>query len=186
VSFDLKKLFGVPNAAERIAGLQLRPDLAIAALKMARDERSDPEVKMLEQLLTESESVVIVVEGSHQRKLGFLALTTERVLFRPHGAIPGNAEIVPLGDVSGAADRARGMSGRVSVQAVCGTLDVDKILGIQAAQFAQALRRQLDEPGPLPVPDPLEELASLRDRRAAGMISERDFKAAKARLLDEL
>ncbi len=186
VSFDLKKLFGVPTAAERLAGLNLRPDLARAALRMVSDERSDKEIVALEALLGETESVITVVEGDRARRLGFLALTTERVLHRWHGAAPGAADEIPLAEVSDVSDRARGMTGRVVVSCAEGQIEVTKILGVQAAQFAQDLRAQLADPGAVAVPDPVQELIELRQRRAAGTISEAEFQAAKLRLLDEL
>ncbi|QNK82387.1 hypothetical protein [Nakamurella sp. PAMC28650] len=186
VSFDLKKLFGVPTAEQRLAGLDLRPDLARAALKMVSDERSDREIVALEALLTDTESVITVVEGDRARRLGFLALTTERVVHRWHGAAPGAADEIGLADVSDVSDRARGMTGRVVVSCAQGQIEMTKILGVQAAQFAQDLRAQLADPARLPERDPVQELLELRERRTAGTITESDFQAAKVRLLDEL
>ena len=127
VQFDLRKLFRIPNPEQRIAGLNLRPDLARAALKMVRDERSDQEIVHLETHLTGAESVIIVVEGSVHRQLGFLALTTERVLFRMHHAKPAHAETLWLQDISAVKDRAKGMNGRVSIHTAGAILEVDKI-----------------------------------------------------------
>lgn len=186
VSFDLKKLFGVPSAAQRLAGLKLRPDLARAALRMVSDERSDREIVALGALLTDTESVITVIEGDRARRLGFLVLTTDRVLHRWHGAVPGAADEIPLSEVSDVADRARGMTGRVSISCAAGEIAMTKILGVQAAQFAQDLRAQLADPRPKALPDPVQELLELRERRSAGTISESDFQAAKLRLLDEL
>lgn len=186
VSFDLKKLFKIPTAEQRLAGLNLRPDLARAVLRMVSDERSDREIVALAALLTDTESVITVIEGDRARRLGFLALTTERVLHRWHGAGPGAADEIPLTDISDISDRARGMTGRVVVACPQGRIEVTKILGVQAAQFAQDLRAQLADPGARTVHDPVQELLELRERRAAGAISEGDFQAAKVRLLDEL
>lgn len=186
VSFDLKRLFRVPTPAQRLAGLGLRSDLYRAALAMVSDERSDPEIAELERHFGESETVLVVIEGEHGRRLGFLALTSARVIFRWHGARPGDATCLGLSDISEVQDRARGMTGRVGIRATDSVLEVDKILGVQAAQFAQALRRRLADPGAAVTPDPVQELLDLRARRAEGTISRSDFEAAKARLLDEL
>lgn len=186
VSFDLKKLFGVPTAAQRLAGLGLRPDLAGAALRMVSDERSDQEIVALQGLLGDTESVITIVEGDRARRLGFLVLTTERVLHRWHRAAPGASDEILLADVSGVSDRARGMTGRVIISGAWGEIEVTKILGVQAAQFAQDLRAQLADPGRVTAHDPVQQLLELRERRAQGTISESDFQAAKVRLLDEL
>jgi len=184
-SFDFKSFFRIPTAAQRLAGLGLRPDLYRAALKMVSDERSEQEIRRLELLLNDTETVIAVVEGVRSRQLGFLALTTERILFRQHGASIGTAEIATLGEISQVNDRARGMTGRVSIE--CGplTIEVDKILGVQAAQFAKDVREQQLSPG-APLHDPMAELAELRKNRAAGAITEKDFQKSKRRLLDEL
>ena len=185
VSFDLKKLFRVPDAQERLGYLQLRKDLFRAAGKMASDERSDMHLPPVEALLTETETVIRIVEGVKARQMGFLVLTTEHVIFRRHGTAPGAGEVVALADVSGVTDRAKGMTGRVQIDTAAGLLEVDKILGIQAAQYAQDLRGQLESPGISPR-DPVQELLELRERRATGAIDEAEFKQAKARLLDEV
>jgi hypothetical protein len=185
VSFDLKKLFRVPNPEQRLAGLGLRPDLLRAACAMASDERSDIEMKPIEHLLNDSETVVRIVEGIRTKQMGFLVLTTENIVFRWHGAAAGVGDRIPLSAVSDVQDRAKGMTGRVRVNWTGPLLEVDKILGIQAAQFAQDLRGQLLSPGIAPA-DPVQELLELRERRAAGKIDEADYRAAKARLLDEL
>ncbi|MET3805712.1 hypothetical protein ABIB25_002716 [Nakamurella sp. UYEF19] len=191
VQFDLKRLFRVPSPSERLAGLGLRPDLARAAGQMASDERSDREVKQLELCLLDTESVISVVEGRHGHRLGLLALTTERLIFRAHGTRPGESQTHPLAALGGVTSELKSMTSGIVLHLTdpeSGAFDltVDKVLGTQGAQFADAVRHQLAEPGPLPVHDPVQELLDLRDRRAAGSISERDFQAAKLRLLDEL
>ena len=186
MQFDLRKLFRIPTPAQRLAGLGLRPDLYRAALDMVSDERSDGQLRALEAGLDQQEAVVAIVEGERDRQLGFLVLSTTRVLFRVHDTAPGRATTVPLQQISTVTDRARGMSGRVVIRADDAVLEVDRILGIQAAQFAQALRRQLTDPPPVVALDPVDALLELRGRRAAGTISEADYQAAKRRLLDEL
>ena len=185
VSFDLKKLFRVPDAEQRLGALNLRKDVFRAAGHMASDERSDVYIKPVEGLFTESETVVRIVEGIRAKQLGFLVLTTEHVIFRVHAAAPGIGEIIPLAAVGEVKDRAKGMTGRLRIDTTTGLLEVDKILGIQAAQFAQDLRAQIRSPGLTPR-DPVAELLELREQRAAGLVSEADYNKAKARLLDEL
>lgn len=191
VQFDLKRLFRVPSPAERLAGLNLRPDLARAAGRMASDERSDRQVQHLDRFLLDTESVIFLVEGRCDRRMGLLALTTERLIFRTHGARPGQAEVHQLSAVTAVGSQARSMSGAILLHltdagSAGSRMVVDKILGTQAEQFADAVRHQLIDPGAVPRRDPVQELLDLRSRREAGSISESDFQAAKIRLLDEL
>lgn len=147
--FDLKKLFRVPPPEQRVAAMGLRPDLARAAVDVAFDQRFDPEIQQLETCLLETESVVFMVEGRHRRQLGILVLTTGRVLFRPHGARAGQAWIVPLAQICSVDFQVRSMTGRVLIGRVDTPFEVDKILGQLAAQFVEAVRRQLADPGRL-------------------------------------
>lgn len=186
VSLDLKKLFRLPTPAQRLAALNLRPDLYRAVLAMVSDGRSDPEIARLGSHFGDAETVIAVVEGEHRRQLGFLALTSARVVFRRHGARAGGATCLALTDISEVEDRVGGMTGRVSIRAADSVLEVDKILGRQATQFAQALRRRLADPRADPQPDPVQQLLDLRARHDEGTISRADFDAARARLLDEL
>jgi hypothetical protein len=186
VQFDLRKLFRVPTSAQRLAALNLRPDLAEVASRMPTDERTDPDLQQLSSCLRESESVIAVVEGRATRQLGLLALTTERVIFRAHGARSGVPASILLGDITTVDDEVKSMTGRVIFRSDDSIVEVDKILGAGAAQFADATRHQLVDPGPLAARDPIQDLLDLRARRAAGTISESDYQAARSRLLDEL
>ncbi len=186
VQFDLRKLFRVPTSAQRLAALQLRPDLADAASRMPTDERTDPELQQLGGCLRDSESVIAVVEGRSARQLGLLALTTERVVFRPHGSMSGTPVTILLSDISTVDDEAGSMTGRVLLRSTDSIVEIDKILGAGAAQFADATRRQLVDPVAPAVHDPIQELLDLRARRAAGTITESDYQDARSRLLDEL
>jgi hypothetical protein len=130
--------------------------------------------------------VVFLIEGWHLRRMGLLALTTERVVLRPHRSAPNEVLSWPLNAVWSVEDEVRGMTGRVRIKVGESTLEVDKVLGTQGAEFGEALRTQIAQPGPLPTRDPLQELVDLRAGRAAGRISEADYRQEKARLLDEL
>jgi hypothetical protein len=186
VQFDLKKLFRIPTTAQRLASLHLRPDLTAAAAKMISDERADDELKKLDGCLQPSETVIAVVEGRFARQMGLLALTTERVTFRPHGSAPNALTTILLADISTVDDEVKTMTGRVVLRSTDSIAEIDKILGTQAVSFAEAVRHQLINPGALPEHDPIQELLNLRDRKAAGTISDADYNAIRSRLLDEL
>src|SRR5215204_7575572 len=88
-----------PRVRERLASYHLRPDVLDAAAAMASDQRSDIYVIRLESALTDSETVLRMMDGRYARVMGLLALTSERILFRSRRSAGPAAFSVPLGDV---------------------------------------------------------------------------------------
>lgn len=190
--FDIRDLFKGRTPQERIDALHLRPDLAGAAVLLVADERIDAQVARVEPWLTPQETVLLLVEGRYQRQFGLLVLTDDRVLFRPHGAGPTALTVLPLTDVSDVDSETGSMTGRVLLRSTGAVLEVDKLLGTLADQFATAVRqqqasslaRQVAPDGPSR--DPLQELVELRDRYASGEVSSAEYEAGKARLVREI
>jgi hypothetical protein len=71
-----------PRVRERLASYDLRSDVLDAAAAMASDQRSDIYVVRLQSSLTDSETVLRMMDGRHARVMGLLVLTSERILFR--------------------------------------------------------------------------------------------------------
>lgn len=192
--FDLRDLFRGRTPQERVDDLRLRPDLARATVALVADQRIDVQVVRLEQLLEPDESVLMLVEGRHQRQLGLLMLSTRRVLFRAHGEGLPAVLVLPLSELSDPEVRTGSMTGRLVLRSADAVLEVDKMLGALADQFATAVRTQLlmeqeqaaREAAGIPPRDPLAELVELRSRYVAGDITTADYEAAKARLVPEI
>lgn len=189
--FDLRDLFRGRTPRERIDALHLRPDLARAAVLLVADERTDAQVARLEPLLTPEESVVMLVEGRFLRQMGLLVLSDRRVVFKPHGDVSTGVRVLPLPEVTDVASAIGTMTGRVVLRSAGTAMEVDKLLGRLAEQFAAAVLAQQQTaeetaaPG-APPRDPLQELVDLRERYTAGMIGSDAYEAAKARLVREL
>jgi hypothetical protein len=62
-----------------LARYNLRPDVVAAAAAMASDQRSDIHVARLESSLTDSETVLRMMDGRHEREMGLLVLTSKRI-----------------------------------------------------------------------------------------------------------
>lgn len=191
--FDLRNLFRARTPQERVDGLHLRPDLASATLTLVADERIDVQIVRLEPLLEADEAVLMLVEGRHQRQLGLLMLSTRRVLFRPHGEGGPVVTALPLAELEPESHTGP-MTGRLILRSPDAVLEVDKLLGGLADQFAAAVRAQqqaaqqaaVQQAAGAPRRDPLEELVELRSRYLAGAISTAEYDAAKARLVPEI
>ena len=167
-----------PRVRERLASYHMRSDLLDAAAAMASDQRSDIYVVRLESSLTDSETVLRMMDGRHARVMGLLVLTSERILFRSRRRTGRNFS-VPLEEVLAVEAFTRWGTGTVCVITPYGSLTVDQILGRQGEMLADdALAIVRGEP--LPDRDPLRRLAALRALRESGEISAAEFEIRKS------
>jgi hypothetical protein len=167
-----------PRVRERLASYHLRSDVLDAAAAMASDQRSDIYVVRLESSLTDSETVLRMMDGRHARMMGLLVLTSERIHFRSRRRTGPNFS-VPLGDVLAIEAYARRGAGTVRVITPYGSLTVDQILGRQGEMLADDARATI-RGEPLPERDPLRTLAELRALRDSGAISAAEFEIRKS------
>jgi hypothetical protein len=168
-----------PSVGERLARYNLRPDVVAAAAAMASDQRSDVHVVRLESSLTDSETVLRMMDGRYAREMGLLVLTSERILFRSRRGAGPSAFSVPRGDVLVIEGSTRRVSGTVRVTTYNGTLTVDQILGRQGEMLADDAREAI-RGETRPKRDPLQVLAELRALRDSGMISAAEFEIRKS------
>jgi hypothetical protein len=167
-----------PSVQERLARYNLRPDVLAAAAAMASDQRSDIQVARLESSLTSSETVLRMMDGRHEREMGLLVLTSQRILFRSSRSTEP-AFSVPLPDVVAIEAATRKVSGTVRVTTANGSLTVDQILGTQGELLADEAREAI-RGETRPARDPLEVLAELRALRDSGMISATEYEIRKS------
>jgi len=167
-----------PSVHDRLAPYNLRPDVLAAAAAMASDQRSDIHVARLQSSLTDSETVLRMMDGRYDRQMGLFVLTSERILFRSRRSTE-LAFSVPLHNVVAIEAATRRVSGTVRVTTASGSLTVDQILGTQGEMLAdearEAIRGEVQ-----PRRDPLEVLAELRALRDSGMISAAEYEIRKS------
>jgi Short C-terminal domain len=168
-----------PSVSERLARYHLRTDVVEAAAAMASDQRSDVHVARLESSLTDSETVLRMMDGRYAREMGLLVLTSERILFRSRRSAEPTAFSVPLGDVLTIEGATHRVTGTVRVTTSEGTLTVDQILGRQGEMLAEEAQEAI-RGETRPERDPLQVLAELRALRDSGMISAAEFEIRKA------
>src|SRR4029450_6653114 len=145
---------------------------------MASDQRSDIYVVRLEAALTDSETVVRMMDGRHARVMGLLVLTSERILFRSRRRSGPNFS-VPLEEVVAIEAYTRRGTGTVRVITPDGTRPGEQILGGQGEMLGHdAQATVLGEP--LPNRDPLRLLSELRALRESGAISAAEFEMRKS------
>jgi Short C-terminal domain len=167
-----------PRVRERLAFYHLRSDMLDAAAAMVSDQRSDIYVVRLESSLTDSETVLRMMDGRHARVIGLLVLTSERILFRSRRRTGPNFS-VPLEEILAIEAYTRRGTGTVCVITPYGSLTVDQILGRQGEMLADDARATICGE-PLPEPDPLRLLAKLRALRDSGAINAAEFEVRKS------
>jgi Short C-terminal domain len=172
-----------PRVRERLASYQLRPDVLDAAAAMASDQRSDIYVVRLEAALTDSETVLRMMDGRHARVMGLLVLTSERIHFRSRRRTGPNFS-VPL-EVSAIQTYTRRGTGTVRIITPYGSLTVDQILGRQGEMLAADAQATI-RGEPQPERDPLRLLAKLRALRDSGAISAAEFEIRKSAIRREI
>jgi hypothetical protein len=169
-----------PNVRDRLARYNLRPDVLDAAAAMASDQRSDIYVARLQSSLTDSETVLRMMDARHTGAMGLLVLTSERILFRARRDT-GPSFSIPLREVLAIEAATRKLSGTVRVTTPDGSLTADQILGTQGEMLADDAREAI-RGEPRLKRDPLEVLAELRALRDSGMISAAEFEIRKSAL----
>jgi len=148
-----------------------------AAAAMASDQRSDIYIVRLESSLTDSETVLRMMDGRHM-VMGLLVLTSERILFRSRRRTGPNFS-VPLEEVRAIETYTRWGTGTVRIITPYGDLTVDQILGRQGEMLAADAQATIRGES-LPERDPLRLLADLRALRDSGTISAAEFEIRKS------
>lgn len=169
-----------PSVRDRLARYDLRSDVLDAAAAMASDQRSDIYVAQLQSSLTNSETVLRMMDGRYAGAMGMFVLTSERILFRSRRST-GQSFSVPLAEILAIEAATRRVSGTVRITTPDGSLTVDQILGTQGEMLADEAREAI-RGVPRPKRDPLEVLAELRALRDSGMISAAEFEIRKSAL----
>jgi hypothetical protein len=174
-----------PGVRERLAPYKLRADVLDAAAAMASDQRSDVYVARLQSSLTDTETVLRMMDGRYAGAMGLLVLTSERLLFRPRRD-SGSGFSILLQEVVAIEASTRKVSGTVVATTTSnGRLTVDQILGTQGEMLADDAREAMHGGAPSGR-DPLEVLAELRALRDSGMISSAEYEIRKSAIWPDI
>ncbi len=176
---SLNRLFKMPSPLDRLKSLNVRSDVAAVAGVMAASRRSELTAKQIGLYLPEAEIAVAMIEARYGKRRGIAVLTTRRLLFFGYEhADPPLTELL-LTELRPAIVMAKGA--RFDALGFA----LDQALGRSAEIFAEAVVRELTQPS-TPTRDPMELLTELRALHAAGVMTDVQYTAEKARLLDEL
>jgi hypothetical protein len=176
--------FRKPTTTERLARFELRADIVAAAQAMVSDRRTDPQIVQLEPSLSETETVLRIMDGRHLGERGLLVLTDQRVFFRSRhsdGPVAFSVRLTEIDSIEGSTHR---VVGTVSITSADGHHVVDNILGTQGQMLAAEAHDAMRGVSTRPPRDPLEMLSELRALRDRGEITANEFEARKSELWD--
>jgi hypothetical protein len=152
------------------------------------------EVKNLEAQMRPGERVLELGQGSYEKESGLVVLTNQRLFFFQKAAMFGERiEEFSLSAISSISLN-KGMSGEVlTVHASGNNAEIKNLMPGRGSAIADAFNLQKSQSSGAVAPtavasdvDPmaqLEKLAALRDK---GIISDQDFEAKKAEILDRI
>jgi hypothetical protein len=176
---------------------ELRPDIAKAKSLMQTKLGSGREIKRLVDHLWDNETVDRMVGGRYGGGTGLLVLTDRRLIFLKDGMMRQTHEDFPLDKIS-SVQWSSGMAlGKIQIFVSGNKAEIDNINKKDGKDLTEMVRNRISQGGstgaaatapppaqpptaPLSVADELTKLAQLRD---AGLLSEDEFAAQRARLL---
>lgn len=177
--------------AERIAQL--------AAEKLNMKLGVKKELKRLIDQLHEGEEVVNLARGEYDGKRGLVVVSDRRILFYEQGMVRSKIEDFPYDKISSVQTGSGVMSGKLTIFAAGNKAEIEHVrpkerakeIGDYVRTRGQIAPAQADVTAPaaaapsaaLPAVERLKQLVELRDQ---GLLTEEEFAAKKAQLLDQL
>jgi hypothetical protein len=179
------------RAQEREATEDLRPDIAAAAAALSSTLGSKREIRKLAGHLWEGERVEQLTTGTYGKGTGILARTDRRLLFLQDGWTSATSEDFPFTKISSVQWESGLVMGTVTIFASGNKAEIKNVPKQYGKGLVDSVRAIISAPAPAapqPAPsagggDVLEQLQKLGALRDAGIVTEEEFAAQKARLL---
>lgn len=169
----------------------LRDDIAAAKERMRVKIGGGREIKKLEGHLWEGERVSAMTTGAYGKGTGLVVMTDRRLLFLQDGMMSKSTEDFPYSKISSVSWNSGLAMGTIVVFASGNKAEIKNVQKDDGKSIVDALRARLaDSPVAAPPavaqPDVMEQLKKLGDLRDAGILSDEEFTAKKADLLNRL
>jgi hypothetical protein len=165
----------------------------IAHLNGASRVLGRKEIKQLPNILWEDEQVEQIVQGSYNDGLGVLVATNKRLVFVDKGIVGLRVEDFPYDRISSIEYSTGLLGGKLTFFASGNRAEIKHVAKDQCRNFAEYVRARSTAPsshasapasatsGERTTIDQLKELGELK---AQGILTEEEFAAQKAKLLD--
>lgn len=139
--------------------------------------------------LEPTERIVVAASGSYDGKLTVLTVTEKRILVVSRDVIgpQGASQTIALDKVSSISEKTGITVGSIRISTSNDEIEVEKVATAEAKAVVSAARRALEQnsaPSPASTADDgLDKLQKLADLHAAGVLTDEEFAAAKAKAL---
>ena len=172
-----------------------RPDIAVAAARVAWRFGGQAELKKLVSHLYEGEFVRLIAQGAYQHKWGMLVLTNVRLFFLFDGYLSPAKEDFPLQLICSVRRGSNQGVGEIQVPIGGNTAVITGILDNDLGALADAVREGIATQAPYaaaqgaaaaPTADPYESLRQLGSLRDANLLTETEFQWKKQEILERM
>ncbi|MER8233484.1 PH domain-containing protein [Streptomyces sp. NPDC094049] len=170
----------------------VRPDIDAAAEQAGPALGSRREIEHLPSVLWEGERVDMLATGLYGGGNGLVALTDRRLVFFKHGLMSQRLEDFPLGNISSVEWSGGLLMGTLTVYTSGNRADIKNVAKAQGAALSGQLRMRLATKGPAvgavasPGQDVASRLGTLDQLRAAGAISDEEYRSRREAILNSI
>jgi hypothetical protein len=189
-----------PLAKTDREGVSLRPDIQAAKDRMNVAWGGRRELRKLTEHLWPGEQVGEITTGYYGGGTGLIILTDRRLLFVKEGWVGKKSTDFPIEKVSSIEFSSGLLLGKVVVHASGNRSEIDNVNKQDGKRIVDNIRARLSQAPPQPTAatpvtaqagagtasDPVEQIKKLAELRDAGVVTEEEFAAKKAQLLDQL
>jgi hypothetical protein len=148
------------------------------------------ELKKLPSLLEDGENLENLAQGLYEGNEGIVAVTDRRLLFVEEGVMRSRLEDFPFDRISSIQSEKNMLAGKLTVFAAGNKAEVDRVMPKDRVdEIADLVRSRISQsqngaaPATSAAPDPVEQLRKLSELKDAGILTEEEFSAQKAKLL---
>ena len=163
----------------------LRPDIAAARARMRMTSAGGRELRRLEWVLHDGETVDRTAVGIHSRRTGLLVLTDRQLLFFHRGWLSQTIEDFPLDRITSVQWQAAVLSGTITVHTSGHRAEITNVYKDDGRELTERLRERIAATAPSGggIIDQIRRLGELHE---AGILTDAEFTAKKAELLRRL
>ncbi|MFF0598073.1 PH domain-containing protein [Streptomyces antibioticus] len=180
-----------------MAKFNVRPDIDAAAERLQSTLGSKREIQRLPEVLWDGETVEMLATGLYGKGNGLVAMTSHRLIFLKHGVMSQQIEDFPYGRISSVQWAGGMITGTLIVFASGNKAEIKQMPKDSGKALADALRARLAAPQPsvgpagasapaAGTPDVAARLQTLDQLRAAGAITDEEYRDRRGKILDSL
>lgn len=178
--------------------VNVRPDIDAAAAKLQSALGSKREIQRLPEVLWEGETVEMLATGVYGKGNGLVAMTDKRLIFLKHGIMSQQVEDFPYARISSVQWSGGMLTGTLQVFTSGNKAEIKQMPKDSGRALSDALRARLagavaapaapqQQVAPAPAGgDVASRLATLDQLRAAGAITDEEYRDRRERILDSL